>query len=821
MVGRAHRWRSWDAWRLWRLWRTWSTWRWLRGLRVLKALDRKLLRDLRALWSQALTLALVVGAAVAGFITTYSAYDSLDWSRQRYYESANFADVFADLRRAPDTIATRLRALPGVAQVETSITQQVQIAIPGVDDPIIGRLNGIDWRRLPQVNRLYLRSGRMIAGRSGHQLEALVSEAFAIARQLRPGDSVNALMNGKRESLLIVGIALTPDTIFAGATGAPDLKGYGVFWVDQQALGSAYDMQGAFNHVAARIAPHADEAQVIAGLDRVLRPWGGLSAYGRSEQMSHMMLSAEIREQKVMGTVLPGIFLAIAAFLLNVVLGRQISVQREQIAALKALGYDNAAIASHYLKFALLVVAIGALIGLLAGSWLGSKMMLLYETAFRFPALLHRVRPELMLLAIAVTGTAALLATWQAIRDTVKLAPAEAMGPRAPGRYRPSFIETLGAGRWLAPSSRMILRNMQRHGFRTAVTVAGVAAAIAVLVCGTFWGDSIDLLLDTQFRLALRGDVTVGLVEPRAVRVRHEFEALPLVSAVEGTRSVRARLVHGNHAWRGVLQGRPALGDLRRIVTMDRRSMAPPADALLLTDRLASKLDLKVGDLVRVEVEEGERPVLMLPVAGTVSEMMGLSAYIERRSLNRLLQEGDVVNELTLAIDRGGETELLQRLRALPLVAAAFSKAALLRNVQSVTARNIRIISSVLTVFATIIAAGVVYNQVRIALTERAWELASLRVLGFTRHEVSRLLLGELAIAIALAIPLGMAAGYGLAHGVIAMIRNDEFVFPVVIRAPTYAYAVMCVVVAGIVSALVVNRKIAALDLVGVLKTRE
>ncbi len=792
-----------------------------RGRRALKALDRKLLRDLRALWSQVVTLALVVGAAVAGFLTTYSAYDSLDWSRQRYYEAANFADVFADLRRAPDAVAARLRELPGVAQVETSISQQVQVTIPDVADPLIGRLNGIDWRHLPQVNRLYLRSGRMIAGRSGRQLEALVSEAFAIARQLRPGDTVQALMNGKREQLLIVGIALTPDTIFAGATGAPDLKGYGVFWVDQQALGSAYDMEGAFNHVAARIAPHADEAQVIAGLDRELRPWGGLSAYGRAEQMSHMMLNSEIQEQRVMGTVLPGIFLAIAAFLLNVVLGRQISVQREQIAALKALGYENAAIALHYLKFALLVVAIGTVVGVAAGSWLGAKMMLLYETAFRFPALQHRLRPELVLLAMGVTSSAALLATWQAIRETVRLAPAEAMRPRAPGRYRPSFVERFGPGRWLSPASRMILRNMQRHGFRTAVTVSGIAAAIAVLVCGTFWGDAIDLMLDTQFRLALRGDVTVGLVEPRAARIRHEFAQLPAVSAVEGARSVRARLVNGNHAWRGSLQGRPEQAELRRIITMDRRTVGVPADALLLTDRLANKLGLAVGDRVRVEVEEGERPVLMLPVAGTVSEMMGLSAYIERRSLNRLLQEGDMVSELTLAVDRGGEPALLQRLRELPLVAGAFSKAALLRNVQSVTARNIRIISGVLTVFATIIAVGVVYNQVRIALTERAWELASLRVLGFTRHEVSRLLLGELAIAIALAIPLGMVAGDALAHGVMAMIQNDEFVFPVVIRAPTYAYAVMCIVAAGIASALVVSSKIAALDLVGVLKTRE
>ncbi len=784
-------------------------------------LDRKLLRDLRTLWSQVLTLALVVAAAVAGFITTFSAYDSLDLSRQRYYESANFADVFADLRRAPDTVGQRLRTLPGIAQLDTSITQPVQISIPGVDDPLTGRLNGIDPRQLPQLNRLYLRSGRMIAGRSGAGLEVLVSEAFAIARQLRPGDTVVALMNGKRETLLIVGIALTPDTIFAGASGAPDLKGYGVFWVDRQALASAYDMQGAFNQVVARIAPQANEAQVIADLDRALRPWGGVSAHGRAEQMSHMMLNAEIQEQRVMGTVLPGIFLAIAAFLLNVVLGRQISLQREQIAALKALGYGNAAIAAHYLKFALLVVALGSVLGVAAGSWLGGKMMLLYETAFRFPVLQHQVRPALVLLAMAVTGSAALLATWQAIRATVTLAPAEAMRPRAPGRYRPSFIEALGLRRWLAPGSRMVLRNMQRHGFRTVVTIAGIAAAIAVLVSGTFWGDSIALMLDTQFRLALRGDVTVGLIEPRAARIRHDFAQLPTVTGVEPARSVRARLVHGHHAWRGALQGRPAPAELRRIVTMARHSVDAPVDALLLTDRLANKLGLKLGDQVRVEIEEGERPVLLLPLAGTVNEMMGLSAYIERRSLNRLLQEGDMVNELTLAVTRDGEPALLQRLRDMPLVAGAFSKAALLRNVQDITARNIRIISGVLTVFATIIAVGVVYNQVRIALTERAWELASLRVLGFTRHEVSRLLLGELAIAIGLAIPLGMAAGNALAHGVMALIRNDEFVFPVVISAPTYAYAVMCIVIAGIASALVVNRRIAALDLVGVLKTRE
>lgn len=787
----------------------------------MKALDRKLLRDLMLLWSQALTLALVVAAAVAGFITTYSAYDSLQYSRDRYYADAQFADLFADLKRAPDRVAQQLAQLPGIAQVDSTVVRDVQVAIPGVADPIIGKLIGIDPHNPPQINRVFLRSGRMIAARSGRGLEVLVSEAFALARGLQPGDRLNALVNGKQESLIVTGIALSPEFIFAGFSGAPDLKGYGVFWVDRKSLASAYDMDGAFNHVNARLAPQASVDEALAGIDRVLQPWGGIRSYARDEQMSHSRVESEIKEQRVLGTILPTIFLAIAAFLLNVVLGRQIMLQREQIAALKALGYDNASIGWHYIKLALLIVAVGLALGLGAGAWLGEMLTALYRKSFSFPVFHYRVRPELLLAAFVATSGAALGATWQAIRSSVTLAPAEAMRPRAPGVYRPSFIERFGWRDRLSPGMRMIIRNMQRNAVRATLTVLGVAASIAVLISGTFWGDAIDLLLTTQFRHVLRGDVTVGLVEPRAARVLHEFDKLPHVAATEAARAVPVRLVHGHQHWRGSIQGRPAQPMLNRVVGLDRRSLALPVDGLLLTDRLARKLGLKVGDRVAVEVEEGSREKFALPVTAVVTELMGLNAYMERRSLNRALKEGDVLNQVTLSVDRGHEPALLQRMQQLPMVAAAFSKAAMLANVQGITARNLKIISGVLTVFASIIAVGVVYNQVRIALTERAWELASLRVLGFTRAEVSRLLLGELVIEILLAIPVGMLGGLALAKGIVALVQTDEFYFPAQVQAPTYAYAVLCVVITGVISAAIVNRKVNELDLVGVLKTHE
>ena len=301
----------------------------------MKTLDKKLLRDLRLMWSQALTIALVVASGVAGFITSFSAYDALSWSRDLYYADARFADVFATLKRAPLSLEPQLQAIVGAAHVETSQAQVVPINIDNVVDPIVGLLLGMDPLAPQRLNKVHLRSGRMVSSRPTGVMETLVSEGFAVARQLKPGDRVNALINGRREELLIVGIALSPEYIFAGLGGSPDQRGFGVFWVDKRALAAAYTMEGAFNQVAIRLAPGASEGAVIDQLDRLLARYGGVSAHGRDLQMSHAMLNSEITQQRVMGTVLPSIFLAVAAFLLNVVLGRQIATQREQVAALK------------------------------------------------------------------------------------------------------------------------------------------------------------------------------------------------------------------------------------------------------------------------------------------------------------------------------------------------------------------------------------------------------------------------------------------------------------------------------------------------------
>jgi putative ABC transport system permease protein len=789
---------------------------------VVKALDRKLLRDLTRMWSQALTIALVVASGVGGFLTSLSAVDSLAVARDRFYAQSAFADVFASLKRAPDALQDVLRDIPGVADVQTTVEMAVRIDLPGSRDPVVGRLIGLQARNASRMNRVVVRGGGVPPSSlsTNNAIPVLVSEAFASAHGLRPGDRIGVLMNGRQRTLVMNGAALSPEYVFAGLWGMPDPRGFGVFWIDHELLAAAYDMTGAFNRVAVKVAPGADLRTVREALSSRLRPYGGMPAIGREDQPSHAMLDNEIEEQLVLGTVLPAIFLAVSAFLLNVVVARLVAIQREQIAALKALGYFNGEIATHYLQWVVLTVLIGVGLGIGVGKQLGDFLTGLYAEMFRFPAFEHRLAPQIAVGGAALALGTALIGTVHAVAAVAGLPPATAMRPPAPAHYRPTLLERLGVHR-IAPGLRMILRNIERRPWRTALSLAGVAAAVAIVILGSFLRDAIDLLVDTRFRLALRGDVTVWTVDPVSERARLELGRIPGVRAVESMRFVTAELVNGPHRQRTLVRGYAPGSQLYRIIDVKARETRLEDTGAVLTDRLAHRLGVAAGDSVRVDVLEGRMRSFSVPVVATVRETVGLNAYVARPALNRALGEDDLANAFVLALEPGAEASVLEATQALPRVSIAFSKAAMLRNMTEISARNVRIMSTILTTFAVVIAVGVVYNNARIALAERTWELASLRVLGFTRGEVSALLLGELAIVIAFALPVGMVLGQSMAQGLSEVLRTDQFFLPAAIRSRTYAWAAIAVVVAAAASGWVVRRRIDRLDRVAALKTRE
>ena len=788
----------------------------------MNALDRKLFRDLWHARGQVIAIALVVACGIASFVMARSAYASLTLTQNTYYNEYHFAQVFAALKRAPETLKQQIEEIPGVAQTQTRIVVDVTLDVPNLPEPATGRLISLPEKRVSILNNIYLRQGRYIE--SGRSNEIIVSEAFAEANQLQLGDRIGAIINGRWEKLQIVGIALSPEYVYE-VRGAgelyPDNRRFGIIWMGRNALGKAYDLDGAFNNVTLALSPGTKEIAVITQLDRLLDPYGGLGAYGREDQFSHKILSDEIKGLEIMATLLPSIFLGIAAFLLHVVLSRLVGTQREQIAVLKAFGYDNFAIGVHYLKFVLIIVTMGSILGIFGGIWLGRGLTQIYAQFYKFPLLRYDFSPRVLATAILVSYSAAAIGAFMAVNKAVVLPPAQGMRPEPPAKFKPTIVERLGLQSFFSVSGRIILRNLERKPLQAGLSIFGVSLAVAILITGNYLKDSVNYLMDFQFRQVQREDMTIVFNEPRSSRVRYEVANLPGVIDSEVFRLVSARLRFQHRSYRTALTGLEPQGEFRRLMDQNLHSVLLPSDGLVLTTKLAEILAVKPGDLLTVEVLEASRPVRQIVVAGLVDELLGVQAYIDIRALNRLMREGSTISGAYLAVDDHLANQLYTELKQIPAVTGISTREASLKSFEEISAENLKIMTTWLVIFACIITVSVVYNSARIALSERSRELASLRIMGFTKAEVTFILLGEQAILILLSIPLGYFIGYGLAALMSAAYNSELYRLPLIITKATYAFTFVIVMLAAIGSGLIIRRQINRLDLIAVLKTRE
>jgi putative ABC transport system permease protein len=789
----------------------------------MRALDRKLLRDLWHLRGQVLAIAAVIMGGVATLVMSLATYDSLLLTRDRFYAEYRFADVFARLKRAPEPVAERLRALPGVERLETRVSAGVKLEVEGFGDPITGLLLSLPDAGEPQLNVPHLKRGRMVQPFAAD--EVVLADSFADAHRLDPGDRLAAIVSGKRRTFTVVGVAVSPEVVYQIAPGAmfPDFRRYGVLWTGRNALAAAYDMEGAFNDVALTLARDARVQEVIDGVDAVLGTYGGTGAYRRADQFSNRFLSEELKQLQTTAALFPAIFLGVAAFLLNVVVSRLTALQRAEIAILKAFGYSPAAIATHYVKLVLLVVALGVAAGVALGAWFGRGLSNVYmETTFRFPYLDFVLQPGVVLAAFAVTGAAAVGGTLFAVFRAVRLPPAEGMRPDSPAVYHTSILERSGLARWLAAPSRMILRHIARRPVKSLLTVLGIACACALMIVGNYQKGAIDFMVDVQFRLAGREDLAVNFTEPTSAAALHELAALPGVRRVEGFRDVPAILRFQNHSYRAAVFGIQPEGELHRSLDRDLKPVEVPAGGVVLTDHLAENiLHLRPGDLVTVEVLEGNRRVVEVPVLGITRQYLGVSAYMRQESLNALLREGDVVSGAYLAVESGAEADVYARLHARPRVLGMVANASAIRSFYATIGEFVLFYNLVATLLAGSIGLGVVYNSARIALSERGRELASLRVLGFTRGEIAYILLGELALLALAAIPLGLVVGVALVGALVLAYDSDLYRLPLLLTADNMALGAAVVVASALVSGLLLWHRLGKLDLIAVLKTRE
>lgn len=787
----------------------------------MRALDRKLARDLWRLKGQVIAIALVVASGVGVLVMSLTSLDSLDETAQAYYERYRFAHVFTNVKRAPERLARRVADMPGVQAVETRIATFAVLDVEDFAEPIIGRLISIPERGESVLNKLALREGRLVA--PDREDEVVLSEPFADAHGLRPGDRIGAVMNGNKRKLEIVGIALSPEFVYAIGPGAlmPDDERFGIGWMGREALEAAYDLEGAFNDLSLTLLRGVQPEPVIARLDDLLERYGGTGAYARADQLSNWFLMDQLDQLETVSSVLPVIFLAVAAFLTNMVLARLISTERSEIGLMKAFGYSNLEVGWHYAKMVMAMAAVGIVLGWAVGAWLGRVNTEIYAEFYRFPFLFYQADPGVFGLGALVSLAAALAGTIGAVRRAATLPPAEAMQPPAPPVYRRTRFGRTRIARWLDQPSRIVLRQIARWPVRSALTIAGVGMSVGVLVMANQWIDSIERTVDVYFYQAQRQDAMVALVEPQSSTAVYEFGRMPGVIAAEPMRFVAVDFRAGTRTHRGTLEGVVPDANLHLVYDAAGGVVEVPPDGLVMATMLAEKLGVGVGDSVWVEVREGRRPVRRVPVVGLFETYIGMPAYMDIRALDRMLLERPSVGYVNLLVDDAERPALLAELKNLPEVSGVMFRQAAVDTFHDTMAETLLIYVGFFAGFAGALGFGVVYNSARIALSERGRELATLRVLGFDRVEVSYILLAEVALLVLVALPVGCLMGRGLAWIMTTAFETELYRVPLVIEASTYGGSVLFAVAVTALSAALVRRRLDRLDLIAVLKTRE
>ena len=787
----------------------------------MQAIDKKLLRDFRRLWVQALAIALVLACGVAILLASIGMFTALKDTRQAYYERNRFAHVFAQMTRAPESLVAEISRIDGVMSVETRITGGALLDIRGRTKPATGHILSYPETGAPVLNVPLLISGRFPDPLNPD--EVVVNAPFAEANGFRPGDTFSATLEGQKRPLIIVGTALSPEFIYTIGPGAlmPDNETFGIIWMSDRAAAAAFDMTGAFNDLSVTVAEGVATEAVIDAIDDLLEPYGGFGAYDRETQQSNAFLDAELNQLSGMAAILPPIFFAISGFLVSMVMSRIIALERSEIGLLKAVGYSNTEVSLHYLMLAGLIAVAGVLLGWGAGTLLARSLAWQYAQFFDFPYVIFRVSYWVYALAgLAGLLTTSLGASQSALR-AARLAPAIAMQPPAPPRFKRSLADRAMARLRLSQPTIMILRSLLRWPLRSALTTLGVALAVAAVIASTFIGDALDEIVDFAFFQTNRQDAILVFADDVPEIALEDVRNLPGVLMAESQQFKAAILRKGHLSKRVSIEARRSGSDLSRALDAAGQPVMVPPGGIVLSKRLAAHLQARPGDIVEAEYLSGRRETYPLVVSALVEQHFGLGAYVDFEFQNRLFRQAPRLTTINILVDDSQTNALHKAVKETSMVTGLIEMNENRRSFQDTIEENVMVMNAIYITIALLITVGVTYNAARIQLSERARELASLRILGFRRGEISYILVGELMLIALIAQPFGWLIGSWIADAMVGAFTSDLYAIPLVLKPATFALASLIVLSTAFVSVMIVRRRLDHMDLVSVMKTRE
>lgn len=758
---------------------------------MVRVLHRKLLRDL---WAAKAMLAAIVGILVVGiasFTGMASVYLNLEGARRSYYARCRMADFSVSLKKLPVVELDRLESVPQITEIRPRISFPVIIDMPESPRPVSGRIISLPDSPAPIINNIVLRRGGYFTGQ--RREEVILNEDFARAHRLRPGDRLHVLLNHRRQELHVVGTAISSEFVYLIAPGAlvPDPATYGILYVKQSFAEEVTDFQGACNELVGRLEASLRDRPdaVLREVETALEPFGVVTTTPRRQQTSHWFLSSELNGLRVSIVILPTIFLLVAALILNVLMTRLAEQQRTVVGTLKALGYRNGELLRHYLQFGASVGLAGGIIGTAAGYLLAEGMTGVYADFYKFPRLINRPAPGVMLAGVGLSLLFSLLGTWRGVRSLLRLHPAEAMRPAPPPQGHRIFLERLGLlWRRLGFRWQMVLRSLFRQRMRTAVTTGAASIGAALLLTTFHMRDAMQELIRFQYQKLLRADYELAFKDQRDGGALLEARQLPGVDRAEPVFQVACTFHHGHLRKQGSIVGLQHDAVLTQLYDTAGRPIVLPQTGLVLTRKLAELLQVRPGDRLTFVPVQGRRDRLQVPVMRVVDSYLGTAAYADFDYLNRLMGEEATLTQVQLKVspERATTQSFYRELKRLPALQSVSAVRDQKKKLMRVLIEQMMISIFIVIVFAGMIFFGSLLNASLISLAERREEIALLRVLGYSSREVGGLFLRENLCLNITGTLLGLPLGFLFSHWITRLYNTELFRIPLVIRPESW-----------------------------------
>ncbi len=792
---------------------------------MVSVLDRKLLREVRSSGMTLLAITSIMAVGVMCFIYMRSAYFNLSAAKFRYYNQCRMADFWIEVKKAPLVDVARLAEVRGVTAIRPRIQFFATVDLERVPVPLNGLVMSLPDEREPIINDIVIQSGGYFTDR--RMEEVIVNSAFARAHGIHPGQKIHLLLNNRRQELAVVGTAISSEFVYLVSPGsiAPDPEHFGVFYIKRTYAEEVFDFDGACNQIVGLLDPAHKERpnEALRQMETLLEPYGVATSYGLKTQTSNQFLSDEIRGLGVFSTIMPSIFLAVAALVLNVLMVRLIDQQRTIIGTLKALGYYDAQIFAHYTKFAMALGLFAAAIGLAMGYGMSFLVTNVYKMFYEFPDLENRVFPGTYAGGVAVALVCALVGSLHAAWLALRLSPAEAMRPKPPVQGGAIWLEHF-PGLWQRFSFgwRLVLRNVFRNRLRTAVGIFATAMGAGLLMCGFVLTSAIAYLINFQFELVTRSDVDLRFKDEQGRSALLEAEHLPGIEFVEPQFDVSCTFINGPNRRRGAISGLVPNSRLTIPRDVEGRPIRIPRYGLAMSRKLSKLLEIKRGDLVTVLPTVGRREELHVPVTELSDSYIGMAVYADIDYLGRLMGEEFALTGVQLALDGGTQARasLYRELKQLPAVQSVNVRADMIHNMETIVETQ-RIFIALVVLFAGVIFFSSLLNSSLVSLAERRREVATFRVLGYNEWQVGGLFLRESMVINSLGTLLGLPVGYSLAWILSRVYDTEMFRFPVTSPPWVWYGTVVAAVVFAVVAHAVVQRSINHLDWLDASKTME